>query len=262
MAETAINTKAFRSLSYGVYIISASNGNKKAGCVVNTFQQLTSAPARVSVTINKENATTGVVLESGRFEANVLAESAPMELIGLFGFQSSNDVDKFAETTHALDAAGVPYLNEHVVAHFGARVIETVDVGSHYLVVGEVEEAEVLSSEAPMTYAYYHQVKGGKTPPKASSYEPEEAAGDAAAPADATSTTAPAADSAPAEAASTATAEATEAAPADAAPSDVRYGWRCTFCGYVEEGYDELPEGYKCPICGKGRDIFNRVELS
>ena len=271
MAETAINTKAFRSLSYGVYIISASNGNKKAGCVVNTFQQLTSAPARVSVTINKENATTAVVLESGRFEANVLAESAPMELIGLFGFQSSNDVDKFAETTHALDAAGVPYLNEHVVAHFGARVIETVDVGSHYLVVGEVEEAEVLSSEAPMTYAYYHQVKGGKTPPKASSYEPEEAAAAAAAPADATSTAAPAdaveaapapAADAAAEAASTATAEATEAAPADAAPSDVRYGWRCTFCGYVEEGYDELPEGYKCPICGKGRDIFNRVELS
>ena len=92
MAESAINTKAFRSLSYGVYIISASDGSKKAGCVVNTFQQLTSAPARVSVTINKENATTGVVLESGRFEANVLAESAPMELIGLFGFQSSNDV--------------------------------------------------------------------------------------------------------------------------------------------------------------------------
>lgn len=260
MAESAINTKAFRSLSYGVYIISASNGSKKAGCVVNTFQQLTSAPARVSVTINKENATTSVVLESGRFEANVLAESAPMELIGLFGFQSSNDVDKFAETTHAIDDAGVPYLNEHVVAHFGARVIETVDVGSHYLVVGEVEEAEVLSSEAPMTYAYYHQVKGGKTPPKASSYEPEEAAaGAAAAPAADTAT-----DSAPAEAASTATAETTEAAPADAeaAPSDVRYGWRCTFCGYVEEGYDELPEGYKCPICGKGRDIFNRIELS
>ena len=262
MAETAINTKAFRSLSYGVYIISASNGSKKAGCVVNTFQQLTSAPARVSVAINKENATTGVVLESGRFEANVLAESAPMELIGLFGFQSSNDVDKFAETAHALDAAGVPYLNEHVVAHFGARVIETVDVGSHYLVVGEVEEAEVLGSEAPMTYAYYHQVKGGKTPPKASSYEPEEAAEAAAAPADATAAAAPAADSA--AGASTATAAGTEAAlagTADTTPSAARYGWRCSFCGYVEEGYDELPEGYKCPICGKGRDMFNRVEL-
>ena len=228
MTSPAIDTKAFRSMSYGLYIISAKSGDTTAGCVVNTFQQVTSKPARVSVAINKENFTTGVILESGRFEVSVLAESATMELIGRFGFKTSSEIDKFAETKHETDAAGVPYVAEHAVAHFGARVIDKVDVGTHYLIVGEVECAEVLSGEPPMTYAYYHQVKGGKTPPKASSFDPDGGI---------TPEPAPAQD--------------------DAKP---RIGWRCKLCGYVVE-MDELPEGFTCPMCGVGREMFERIEL-
>ena len=43
--RTMIDTKAFRSLSYGLYIITAKDGDKAAGCVVNTFNQVTSKPA-------------------------------------------------------------------------------------------------------------------------------------------------------------------------------------------------------------------------
>lgn len=229
MNSPSIDTKAFRAMSYGLYIVTAKSGDTMAGCVVNTFLQVTSKPARVSVAINKENFTTGVVLESGRFEATVLAESATMELIGRFGFRTSADTDKFAETAYALDEAGVPYVTEHAVAHVGARVIDKVDVGTHYLVIGEVEYAEVLSDEQPMTYAYYHQVKGGKTPPKASSFDP---AG---------------------ETAQNATPEPKE----EAKP---RYGWRCMICGYVVE-QDELPENFTCPMCGMGREAFERIEL-
>ncbi|MEG2483552.1 MAG: flavin reductase, partial [Lachnospiraceae bacterium] len=38
-------------------------------------------------------------------------------------------------------------------------------------------DAEVLDDAVPMTYAYYHTVKKGMTPPKASSYNPEPAKG-------------------------------------------------------------------------------------
>jgi len=222
-----VDRKAFFSLSYGVYIVSAKDGDKAAGCIVNTFNQVTSSPARVSVAVNKDNFTTGIILSSGRFEASVLAQDAPMELIGRFGFQSSKDIDKFAETVHAVDEAGVPYVTETVVAHFGARVVESVDVGTHMLIVGEVEEAEVLSDAAPMTYAYYHEVKGGKTPPKASGYVPDEPEKPVA--------------SAPAAAAT-------------------RIAWKCKICGAVVE-MDELPEDFKCPICGMGREVFERIEI-
>ena len=223
-----IDSKAFRSMSYGVYIISATDGQKAAGCVVNTLVQVTSKPARVSVAINKDNFTAGVVQRAGRFEAVVLAEDTPMELIGTFGFRSSADEDKFASCEHAFDEAGVPYVTEHAVAHMGVRVLEVIDAGTHMLFMGEVEEAAVLSGEPAMTYAYYHQVKGGKTPPKASSYEDPEAAAPAAEPA--------------------------------AAEPAKRYGWRCTICGYILE-QDELPADFKCPICGMGPDKFERIEL-
>lgn len=219
-----IDNTAFFSLSYGLYLVAAQDGERRAGCVANTFQQVTSSPLQVSVALNKENATTGVVLSSGRFTVSCLSQDATMELIGAFGFHSSADRDKLAEFETALDAAHVPYVAEQCVARFSARVVQTVDVGTHVLFIGEVEEAEKLCAGDPMTYAYYHLVKGGKTPPKASSY-----LGD------------------------------TTAAVASDAPQP-KVGWRCKVCGHIEY-VDELPDDFICPVCGVGKDMFERIEV-
>ena len=229
-----IDRKAFRSLSSGLYLITAREGDAKFGCVVNTLVQVASEPPTLAVSLNKENATARAVRESGRFAATVLAQDTPMELIGTFGFHTSTELNKFADCNHALDGSEVPYVTEHGLARFSVFVTETIDVGSHYLFVGTVEEAEVLGAGDPLTYAYYHAVKGGKTPPKAATYN----GGDEAAPAGVATT-------------------------ASGAPATgKRIAWRCMLCGYIEEGYPEgLPEGYTCPICGATRDMFERIEL-
>ena len=144
---------AFDKLSYGLYIVSSEAGGKAAGCIVNTLGQVTVSPVQVAVTINKENQTTRTILESGKFSATVLAESASMELIGRFGFQCSRDVDKFAGFAWARDINGVPYVTEQCAARFACTVVNEVP---------------------QMTYDYYHAVKKGLTPPKASSYRPPE----------------------------------------------------------------------------------------
>lgn len=229
-----IDRKAFRSLSSGLYLISARDGEHRCGCVVNTLVQVASEPPTLAVSLNKENATTAAILASGRFAATVLADSTPMELIGTFGFHTSADTDKFAECRYALDASDVPYVTECGLARFSVFVTETIDVGSHYLFVGTVEEAEVLDAGDPLTYAYYHAVKGGKTPPKAATYN----GGDEVALAGVTET------------------------PAGAPAEGKKIAWRCMLCGYIEEGYpDGLPEDYLCPICGATRDMFERIEL-
>lgn len=217
--------KAFRSLSYGLYIVCSQAGGLRAGCVVNTFAQVTSTPAQVSVAVNKENATAGAIAEAGRFTASVLAQDTPMELIGTFGFKTSTETDKFAACRFELDEAGIPYVVEHAVARFSARVVEQVDLGTHMLFIGEVEEAEPLAAGEPMTYAYYHQVKGGKTPPKASSYTVEQAADDEAG--------------------------------ADGKAKG-RIAWRCTICGHIEY-VDELPDDFRCPVCGVGKELFEKI---
>lgn len=41
-----------------------------------------------------------------------------------------------------------------------------------------------------------------------------------------------------------------------AAAATVKY--RCTVCGYVHEG--ELPADFKCPVCGVGAEMFEKIE--
>ncbi len=224
-----IDRKAFRSLSSGLYLITAKAGDARCGCVVNTLVQVASEPATLSVSLNKENATTAAVRQAGRFTASCLSEQADMQLIGTFGFHTSTELDKFAQHASARDEAGMPYVAEQCCAWFSAKVVSELDLGTHVLFVGEVQEcAKVADAAAPMTYAFYHQVKGGKTPPKASSYLGEEQP-----------------------------AVASVQSNGDEQP---KVAWRCTICGHMEY-VDELPDDFVCPVCGVGKEFFERVEL-
>ena len=167
-----MNPAALFQLSYGLYILTAREGEKRGGCVVNTLSQVTSDPQRLSVAVNKDNYTCGMIQRSGRFSATVLTQEAPMELIRAFGFQSSKDVDKFLGFEAAQDGAGVDYVAQYAAARFSCAVEQTLDLGSHMLFIGRLEEAEVLDdAHEVMTYSYYHQVKKGSTPKNAPSYQ-------------------------------------------------------------------------------------------
>ena len=45
-----------------------------------------------------------------------------------------------------------------------------MDAGTHTIFLGRVVDAEVVGDGRPMTYEYYHQVKGGKSPKAAPTY--------------------------------------------------------------------------------------------
>lgn len=167
-----IDQKAFFSLSYGLYLVSSRYGAERAGCTVNTLAQVTAEPPKLAVALNKDNRTTEIVRRSGLFTGAVLSRSAPLKLIGVFGFRSSTEIDKFSGFQTAEDENGVPYVAEQIVARLSCKVTGELDLGTHILFLGEVTHAARLSEEEPMTYAHYHQVKKGLTPPKASSYQP------------------------------------------------------------------------------------------
>ena len=165
-----MDTRALQALSYGLYIISTSSQGKNAGCVVNTVTQITSSPVKIMVAVNHQNYTAEMIQKSGVFEVSVLTQDASMYLIGAFGFASSKDTDKFAHADYSFDDNGIPYVTQTACAHLSCKVVDTIDAGSHVLFLAEVVDAEKLSEGVPMTYAYYHAVKKGTTPPKASGY--------------------------------------------------------------------------------------------
>ncbi|MCR8907889.1 MULTISPECIES: flavin reductase family protein [Atopobiaceae] len=165
-----MDASALYKFSSGLYVVSADDGERPGACIVNTGLQVTSAPLQVSVTVNKENFTCGVIERAGHFSLAVVDESADMLFVGRFGFRTSATEDKFDGIASAVSATGDPYPTEHVCSFVACRVVQTVDVGTHLVFVGEVADAGNLSGVAPMTYAYYHGILKGKTPPKASSY--------------------------------------------------------------------------------------------
>ena len=165
-----MDKKAFYKMSYGLYIVSSSFDGKDAGCVVNTLNQVTSSPAQMSVAINKDNYTTSVIEKSGRFAAVTLLQDVNMDTIGIFGFKTSAETDKFADFPFSRDESGIPYITEGVAARYSCEVVNKIDLGSHIMFIGKVTEAEVMSDDEVMTYAYYQKVKKGGTPKNAPSF--------------------------------------------------------------------------------------------
>ncbi len=165
-----MNTKALYSISYGVYLVAAKKGDSLNGQIANTVIQVCSDPPRISVAINKNNLTHECISDCRAFSVSILSKDTPLPFIGTFGFKSGRDLDKFEKVSYALSERGIPIVKENAVAFMEAELISELDVGTHTLFIGELVDADVLQALEPMTYAYYHEIKGGKTPRSAPSF--------------------------------------------------------------------------------------------
>ena len=163
---------AFYKLSYGLYVVSSMKDGKFNGQIANTAFQVTSEPPTVAVSINKQNLTHEYIQASRKFAVSVISKSAPMPFIGLFGFKCGRDINKFENTNIKLGETGVPVVLDNAIAYIEAEVINQMDCGSHTIFVGQVRDCNVLKeNEEPMTYAYYQEVKRGKAPKTAPTYQ-------------------------------------------------------------------------------------------
>jgi ferric-chelate reductase [NAD(P)H] len=165
-----LDKRVFRDLSYGLYIVTSRDNERLNGQIINTAIQVTSDPARVAVIINKKNLTHKFIAASGVFTVSVLEESTPLTLVGLFGFKSGRDIDKFAKVKFKTGITGAPLVIEHALSVLEAKVIDQIDLGSHTIFIGEVVSSEVLKEGRPLTYQYYHENLKGKSPPNAPTF--------------------------------------------------------------------------------------------
>lgn len=171
--DKSMDLKSFNKISYGLYLISSKFEEKQNGCIANTIIQVASKPVKLSVALSKDNLTTEIIMKSGHFTATVLSQAVDMDVIGEFGFQTGKNIDKFAKFNAKVDGFGTKYISENMSAVFSCKVVGSIDVGSHIMFIGEVEESNTLSEQPVMTYEYYHQVKKGTTPKNSPSYQTE-----------------------------------------------------------------------------------------
>lgn len=152
------NQAAMFQLSYGLFVLSAKDGQKDNGCIVNTVQQVTTSPNRILVAVNKGNYTHDMIMKTGEFNASILSEDADFEIFKHFGFQSGRDVNKM-EGLEDFERAenGIIYLTKGANAYISAKVVQTTDLGSHTLFLADVTDGDVLNNVPSVTYAYYHK---------------------------------------------------------------------------------------------------------
>ena len=164
-----MNNRAFTKLSYGVYVVTSwADAGRPTGCTANSAMQVTSSPATVAVSINHDNFTNECIKKTGRFAINVLGENSPPSIIGNFGFKSGRDSDKFTDKPEIKDFLPIV---DGAIAYITCKVTDSMESETHTVFLGEVIGAEILDeSDAPMTYAYYHNVIKGKSPKNAPTY--------------------------------------------------------------------------------------------
>ncbi len=154
-ASEAIEPNAMFKLSYGLFVLTAKDGDKDNGCIINTAAQLTSNPNRITIAVNKGNFTHDMILKTGLFNVSVLTTEAPFDIFKYYGFQSGRDVNKFPGSGFPRSKNGLIFITGCVNAFISGKVVESHDYGTHTLFVADVTEAQVLSSAPSVTYAYY-----------------------------------------------------------------------------------------------------------
>ena len=150
-----MDKKALYSLSYGVFMLSTKAGDKVNGCITNTCMQVANSPTRVAISVINANYTCELIKQSKAFALSLLDQTCTFETIKHFGFQSGRDVNKFENMKVPTDTNGIPYLGWQACAVIRCKVVDSQDLGSHTLFIAEVEDAKVLSENAPLTYADY-----------------------------------------------------------------------------------------------------------
>ena len=150
-----IEKEAMYKLTYGLFVLTTTDGEKQNGCIVNTVSMITDSPKRITVFVNNANYSAELLKKTGVFNVSILTESAPFDIFKQFGFSSGRDTDKFSGGRYATSENGLYYLPEHTNAVLSAKVVDFYDYGSHTLFVAEVTEAKTLSSEKSVSYEYY-----------------------------------------------------------------------------------------------------------
>ena len=245
--------KAFHKLSYGLYIITTEFDNKHFGYIGNTVFQVTSDPSQIAISSHKKNFTTDKILKSGKFSISVLQKQVNTALIGKFGFMSGSEIDKFSDVETISSVTGAPIVIDSTVAWFDCKVTQTVDVGSHILIIGEVMDSDLISGEEPLTYAYYREKYKMLSPKNSPTYIEKEKL-----------------DREP----DLENSESSEKSGEKSVSTDEKSfsKFTCGVCGFQydpEEGdpsadippgtpFEDLPDDYRCPICNAGKEYFRK----
>lgn len=166
-----IDSAVLADLTYGLFIVGSKDGEKFNAMIANSVFQVTAEPPKIAIALNKDSLTHDYIKKSGLFCVQAVAQGADMLFIGNFGFRTGKNYDKFAKVSYKLNAQGLPIVLDNTLFWMEAKVEKIIDLGTHTMFIGLVEEANLIKEGKPLTYDFYQGVLRGKTPRGATTFK-------------------------------------------------------------------------------------------
>jgi flavin reductase (DIM6/NTAB) family NADH-FMN oxidoreductase RutF/rubredoxin len=219
-----INPLLFK-IPCGIFLITTESKEILGGCIVNTVMQISDFPTNFIVTIDKKSHTANLMLESRRCIIGLISEHFDFNIINHFLKHSGNIENKFDAKYNDLFTykmySDMPCLDQNIIYNLICDVKEIIEVDDHYLFILRLQDTMTISKDDKlMNYEMF--VSKNESDKLIEEKKEEEKK----------------------------IAEAKEHA---------RTSFVCTVCKYVYVGsipFEELPNDYKCPKCGKSKDFF------
>jgi flavin reductase (DIM6/NTAB) family NADH-FMN oxidoreductase RutF len=143
--------KALQQWASGVTVVTTSSEKFGVqGMTVTAFSSVSVNPPQILVCINNAADTGAGIQESQSFAVNVLT-SDQQDLSNQFAGGSSQQ-QRFENTDWQAGITGAPILNNSLMS-LDCKVVDKVLAGTHWIIIGEVQECVCRSGEPLLYYS-------------------------------------------------------------------------------------------------------------
>ena len=146
-------------LDYPMFIVTASGGGERAGCLIGFATQASIDPSRFLVCLSHENRTYQVAREAELLGVHFVPEEQGA-LAELFGGRTGDEVDKFERCAWREGPGGTPLLDA-CPNRFVGRVLERLDAGDHDAILLEPVAAERGTDSDEFTFHRAKRIEPG-----------------------------------------------------------------------------------------------------
>ena len=148
--DTATKKTVLRLFTYGLYAITARHGDVISMMTANWLTQSSFEPPMVTLAVEVDSHTRGVIEASSAFAINVY-ESGQREFAGDLGRTYAKHPEKIAEATwRPGPVTGSPLLDDGL-GWVECKVIDRAQSGDHVLFIAEVVEVGLNHEGIPLT---------------------------------------------------------------------------------------------------------------
>jgi flavin reductase (DIM6/NTAB) family NADH-FMN oxidoreductase RutF len=116
-------------LNYPMFVVTTRWEEQRSGCLVGFASQVSIDPPRFLVGLSNKNHTYGIAVNAEHLAVHLLTREH-LALATLFGEQTGDEIDKFAQCEWRTGPHGLPILADSA-AWFSGRILERLELGDH-----------------------------------------------------------------------------------------------------------------------------------